>query len=77
MTIEKLEKATKLADRIKNLEEFQNVFQRPCIRNILAYRIVPTDSVTLSIEKDSKLYKFIDDYIKNELEQSKKQLEEI
>ncbi len=77
MTIEQLEKGKKLAEEMQKLEEFHNAFHEPYMKGLLAYRTGVKEPATLSIGKDSKLYKLIDDYIANKLEQVKKQFEEM
>lgn len=80
MTIEQLEKGKKLAEEMQKLKEFHNAFHEPCMtcmKGLLAYRRGAKEPTTLSIGKDSKLYKLIDDYIANELEQVEKQFEEM
>ncbi len=77
MTIEQLEKGKKLAEEMRKLEEFYNAFHEPFMKGLLAYRTGVKEPATLSINRDSGLYKLIDDYIANELKQIKKQFEEI
>lgn len=77
MNIEQLEQGNKLAEEIKRLEEFQRAFREPCMKSILAHSMNADKPFYLSIKRDSKLYKIIDDYVSGKLVEIKNQFDEI
>ncbi|NBH15615.1 hypothetical protein D3Z36_15995 [Lachnospiraceae bacterium] len=77
MTIEQLGKGKKLAEKIKELDEFQNAFREHCMKTVLAHSMNSEKPFRLDIETDSELYKIIDDYVSGKLSELKKQFEEI
>lgn len=77
MTIEQLEQGKKIAEEMKRLEEFHNAFHEPYIKGLFTYRVGVREPAELRFESGSELYNLIDDYLRRQLEETKKKFEEM
>ena len=78
MTVPQLEKGKEIFNKMIKLQEFKDAFHGCGIKCIKVFTPFDNkDFVELNIDRDSKLYEPIDDYVGQELESISKQFEKI
>lgn len=78
MTVPQLEKGKEIFSKMKRLQEFSDAFHGSGLKCIKVFTPFNNkDFVELNIDRDSKLYEIIDDYVGQEIENISKQFEKI